>query len=120
MSDPSPPVLVIGAGPSGLALALWLARRGIRARIIERERTPPATSRAIAVQARTLELYRQLGIAEPAIARGRPLEALNLWVSGHKVAHIPFGELARGKSPYPFVLMLAQDEHERLLEEELA
>ncbi|HVR04226.1 MAG TPA: FAD-dependent monooxygenase [Polyangia bacterium] len=112
-------VLVAGAGPTGLALALWLARSGVRARVVEREPSPPRTSRAIAVQARTLELYRQLGIADDAVARGRTLEALNLWVHGEKVAHIPFGDIGSGRSKFPFMLMLAQDEHERLLTAEL-
>jgi 2-polyprenyl-6-methoxyphenol hydroxylase-like FAD-dependent oxidoreductase len=112
-------VLVVGAGPTGLSLALWLAGAGVRVRIVEREPTPPRTSRAIAVQARTLELYRQLGIAEDAVARGRALGALNLWVGGKKEAHIPFGDIGGGRSRYPFVLMLAQDEHERLLAKEL-
>ncbi|HEY2899379.1 MAG TPA: FAD-dependent monooxygenase [Polyangia bacterium] len=113
-SDPCQ-VLIAGAGPTGLALALWLARAGVRVRIVERESSPPQTSRAIAVQARTLELYRQLGIADPIIAAGRTLDALNVWVRGHKVAHVPFGDIGRGRSGYPFVLMLAQDQHERLL-----
>jgi len=114
------PVLIAGAGPSGLALALWLAQAGIRPRVIERESVRPTTSRAIAVQARTLELYRQLGIADEVIAHGLRLDALNFWVDAKKVARLPFGELARGKSPYPFILMLSQDQHERLLEEALA
>jgi 2-polyprenyl-6-methoxyphenol hydroxylase-like FAD-dependent oxidoreductase len=112
-------VLVVGAGPTGLALALWLAGAGVRVRVIERAPKPPRTSRAIAVQARTLELYRQLGIAEAAIARGRSLAAINLWVAGEKAAHVPFGDIGTGRSLYPFVLMLSQDEHERLLAAEL-
>ena len=120
LQDSVSPVLIAGAGPSGLALALWLARAGVRPRIIERAPTRPATSRAIAVQARTLEFYRQLGIADEVIAHGLRLDALNFWVAGQKITRLPFGELARGKSPYPFILMLAQDQHERLLEEALA
>jgi 2-polyprenyl-6-methoxyphenol hydroxylase-like FAD-dependent oxidoreductase len=115
-----PQVLVVGAGPTGLSLALWLARAGVRVRIVEREPEAPRTSRAIAVQARTLEFYRQLGIADEAIERGRTLEALNFWVDGQKAAHIAFGDIGRGRSDFPFVLMLAQDEHERLLTAELA
>jgi 2-polyprenyl-6-methoxyphenol hydroxylase-like FAD-dependent oxidoreductase len=113
-------VLVSGAGPTGLALALWLARAGVSVRVIERDPSPPLTSRAIAVQARTLELYRQLGIADEAIGRGRKLDALNLWLRGEKAAHIAFGDIGSGRSKFPFVLMLAQDEHERLLDAALA
>ncbi|HVU51206.1 MAG TPA: FAD-dependent monooxygenase [Polyangia bacterium] len=112
-------VLVVGAGPTGLSLALWLAGAGVRVRVVERALKPPRTSRAIAVQARTLELYRQLGIADEAVARGRPLAALNLWVAGEKAAHVPFGDIGSGRSLFPFVLMLSQDEHERLLAAEL-
>jgi len=117
--DSVSPVLIAGAGPSGLALALWLARAGVRPRIIECQPARPATSRAIAVQARTLEFYRQLGIADEVIAQGLRLEALNFWVAGHRLTRLPFGEVAGGKSPYPFILMLAQDQHERLLEQAL-
>jgi 2-polyprenyl-6-methoxyphenol hydroxylase-like FAD-dependent oxidoreductase len=119
MPAASTQVLVVGAGPTGLALALWLAGAGVRVRIVERAPKPPSTSRAIAVQARTLELYRQLGIADEAVARGRPLAALNFWVRGEKAAHVPFGDIGSGRSLYPFALMLAQDEHERVLGAEL-
>ena len=53
-------VLIIGAGPTGLVLALWLRRQGVKVRIIDKTPGPGTTSRALAVQARTLELYRQL------------------------------------------------------------
>ena len=52
-------VLIVGAGPTGLVLAIWLARSGIRVRIIDKAPEPGTTSRALAVQVRTLELYRQ-------------------------------------------------------------
>ena len=72
-SDPD--VLIVGAGPTGLVLALWLTRLGIPVRIIDKTAEPGTTSRALAVQARTLEFYRQIGIADEVIARGRQVSA---------------------------------------------
>jgi 2-polyprenyl-6-methoxyphenol hydroxylase-like FAD-dependent oxidoreductase len=113
MADPQ--VLIVGAGPTGLALALWLARLGVRVRLVDRAAEPGTTSRALAVQARTLELYRQLGLAEDLVARGLEFAAANLWIRGRRVARAAFGEMGRGLSPYPYMLILPQDEHERLL-----
>ncbi len=62
-------VLIIGAGPTGLILALWLTKFGVKVRIIDKTAEPGTTSRALAVQARTLELYRQLDLAD-AVVRG--------------------------------------------------
>ena len=64
-------VLISGAGPTGLVLALALAKQGVRPCIIDRAAGPGTTSRAMAVQARTLELYRPLGLAEEVAAAGR-------------------------------------------------
>jgi 2-polyprenyl-6-methoxyphenol hydroxylase-like FAD-dependent oxidoreductase len=64
------PVLIVGAGPTGLVLALWLTRLGVPVRIIDKAAEPGTTSRALAVQARTLEFYRQVGIAAAVVERG--------------------------------------------------
>jgi 2-polyprenyl-6-methoxyphenol hydroxylase-like FAD-dependent oxidoreductase len=113
-------VLVAGAGPTGLVLALWLRRLGVAVRIVDRAAEPGTTSRALGVQARTLEFYRQLGIAEPVVGRGLEFAAANLWARGRRAARAAFGEMGRGLSPYPYMLILPQDEHERLLIERLA
>ena len=63
-------VLIVGAGPTGLVLATWLASRGIRIRIIDKTAEPGRTSRALAVQSRTLEFYRQLGFADDVVGAG--------------------------------------------------
>jgi 2-polyprenyl-6-methoxyphenol hydroxylase-like FAD-dependent oxidoreductase len=112
-------VLIAGAGPTGLVLALWLVRQGVRVRIVDQLPMPGTTSRAIGVVPRTLELYRQLGLADTIVERGHVLGALNLWVGGERVAHARLGEMGEGISPYPFLLMFPQDEHERLLIERL-
>jgi 2-polyprenyl-6-methoxyphenol hydroxylase-like FAD-dependent oxidoreductase len=108
-------VLIVGAGPTGLVLALWLTRMGVRVRIVDKTAEPGTTSRALAVQARTLELYSQMGIADAVIERGRKTVAVNLWVAGKKTAHAVFGEMGAGLSPFPYALIFPQDEHERLL-----
>src|ERR1700680_5006290 len=86
-------VLIIGAGPTGLVLALWLTRLGMRVRIVDKTAEPGTTSRALAVQARTLELYSQIGLADAVIERGHRTIAVNLWVSGRKAARAVFGAM---------------------------
>jgi 2-polyprenyl-6-methoxyphenol hydroxylase-like FAD-dependent oxidoreductase len=113
------PVLIVGAGPTGLALALWLTRLGIAVRIVDETAEPGTTSRALAVQGRTLELYRQLGIADAVIDGGSQIAALNFWVRGLRAAHATLGRLGEGLTPYSFVLVFPQDAHERLLIERL-
>ena len=87
-------VLIAGAGPTGLVLALWLTRLGVRVRIVDQTATPGTTSRALAVQARTLELYRQVGLADAVVERGHKLVAGNLWVSGAHASRFVFGAMA--------------------------
>ena len=113
-------VLIVGAGPTGLVLALWLTRMGVRVRIVDKTAEPGTTSRALAVQARTLELYNQIGLADAVIERGWKTIAVNLWVDGKKAAHAVFGEMGAGVSPFPYALIFPQDEHERLLIDRLA
>ena len=113
-------VLIVGAGPTGLVLALWLTRLGVRVRIVDKTAEPGTTSRALAVQARTLELYRQIGLADAVIEKGRRSAAVNLWVAGKQAAHAVFGSMGAGLSPFPYALIYPQDEHERLLVEQLA
>jgi 2-polyprenyl-6-methoxyphenol hydroxylase-like FAD-dependent oxidoreductase len=108
-------VLIIGAGPTGLVLALWLTRLGVRVRIIDKTAEPGTTSRAVAVQARTLELYRQVGLADAVVEAGVKVAAANLWVRGAKAARLPLGRMGEGLSPFPYALTYPQDAHERLL-----
>lgn len=118
MSDTQ--VLIVGAGPTGLVLALWLTRVGVRVRIIDKAAEPGTASRALVVHARTLEFYRQLGIADDVLRRGLPFTAANLWARGRRAAHIDFGAMGKGLSPFPYLVIFPQDLHERLLIERLA
>jgi 2-polyprenyl-6-methoxyphenol hydroxylase-like FAD-dependent oxidoreductase len=113
-------VLIVGAGPTGLVLALWLTRLGVAVRLIDSAPQGGTTSRALAVQARTLELYRQFGLADAVVEQGLQVPAINLWVSGRHETRAAFGNLGEGLSPFPFALVFPQDEHERLLTHRLS
>ena len=107
-------VLVVGAGPTGLVLALWLTKLGVNVRIIDKTSQPGTTSRAVAVQARTLELYRQLDLSDAVMSHGHTVPAINLWVQGENEARISLETVNAGLTPYG-PLIFPQDEHEKLL-----
>lgn len=112
-------VLIVGAGPTGLMLANQLARRGVRTRIVDRHSGPAQQSRALGVQARTLEIYAHLGIAGRALELGKPSTGANLWANGRRAARVPLGEAGRFVTPYPFILVLGQDDNERIMGDRL-
>ena len=112
-------VLIIGAGPTGLALALWLSKLKIRVRIIDKTSAPGTTSRALAVQARTLELYRQLDLSDAVVENGHRVAAANFWVRGEPVTRLPLTGIGEDLTPYAFLEMFPQDKHEQLLIERL-
>jgi 2-polyprenyl-6-methoxyphenol hydroxylase-like FAD-dependent oxidoreductase len=118
-TSPAAQVLIAGAGPTGLVLALWLTRLGVRVRIIDRTAEPGTTSRALAVQARTLELYRQLDLTEAVLDGGWRVPAINLWAQGDAKARVPFEVIGSDLTPYAYMLIFPQDLHERLLIERL-
>src|ERR1700728_1704294 len=113
-------VLIVGAGPTGLVLALWLTHLKVPVRLIDRATEPGTTSRALAVQARTLELYDQIHLARSVVDRGHRVQAVNFWGAGKRRASALFGDLAATLSPSAFALVFPQDEHERLLIDRLA
>ena len=112
-------VLVVGAGPTGLMLANQLGRRGVHALIIDRHSGPAQETRAVAVQARSLEIYAKLGIVDRAQELGARATGANLWAEGRHTARIPLGDIGQSLSPFPFVLMLGQDDNERIMGEHL-
>ena len=112
-------LLIVGAGPTGLSLALALTKSGVTPRIIDKNPGPGLQSRAMAVQARTLEFYHQMDLADDVVRRGIKIERGHIHEGGHEVATIEFGDFGAGLSPYPFVLSFPQDEHERILVDRL-
>ncbi|HEY2475313.1 MAG TPA: FAD-dependent monooxygenase [Candidatus Cybelea sp.] len=118
-------VLIVGAGPTGLVLAINLARRGVPFRLIDAAQGPGEHSRAIVVQARTLEFYQQLGFANAVVAEGIVAQRIHFRESARdgrsrELIQLRFGEIGKGLSPYPFALIYPQDDHERFLEKRLA
>ena len=114
------PVLIVGAGPTGLVLALWLTRLGVAVRIIDKTAEPGTTSRALAVQARTLEFYRQVGLADAARRgrrQGRGRQPLGQEAPRPRACLC--SDIGEGLTPFPFALIFPQDAHERLLIERL-
>ena len=114
-----PKLLIVGAGPTGLVLALWLTRMGVPVRIIDKAPGPGTTSRATIIHARNLEFYHQLDVDQTAISGGLELKTINLWIRGKNAAHLSITDFGKGMSPYPYVLIFPQDKQERMLTEEL-
>ena len=90
-------VLIVGAGPTGLMLANQLVRRGVRVRIIDRHAGPAQQTRALGVQARTLEIYAKLGIVDRALELGKIGTGANIWAQGRKMARVPLGDAGRSR-----------------------
>ncbi len=109
-------VLVVGAGPCGLAAAMSLARARIPVRLIDRAAQPGCHTRAIGIQARTLELFEQHRIVEPFLELGHRAHVANLYSNGQRRARLDFDPLA---TRYPYLLFLDQTVTERLLTEHL-
>lgn len=112
-------VLIVGGGPTGLVLAHWLKRLAIPFRLIDKELEPGTTSRALVMHARTLEFYQQMGLAETIVHQGLRFTAVNLWANGEHRGRVPIGDIGEGLSPFPYMLIYPQDEHEKFLIGEL-
>ena len=110
-------VLIVGAGPTGLMLANQLAQRELRPLLIDRHSEPARETRALGVQARSMEIYAQLGILDRALELGHKGTGANIWARGRRSARVPLGETGTGATPYPFVFILGQDDNERIMGE---
>jgi 2-polyprenyl-6-methoxyphenol hydroxylase-like FAD-dependent oxidoreductase len=108
-------VLIVGAGPTGLALACQLIRHGVDFVIIDKKETTTPHSKAIGVQARTLEIYEQIGLADKLISLGAPAEKIRMFAGGRIRGDVQFIDIGAGLSRYPYVLIVEQGKHERLV-----
>jgi 2-polyprenyl-6-methoxyphenol hydroxylase-like FAD-dependent oxidoreductase len=109
-------VLIVGAGPTGLTLAIRLQQAGVDHLLIDRLAAGQNLSRAGVIHAHTLEMLEPLGVVPPMLAEGMALTRFAVRDRLHRLLAIDF---ARLPSRYPFVLMLPQDVTERILSERL-
>ncbi len=113
-------VVIVGAGPTGLSMAVQLLRYDVDFIILEKREESSEFSKAIAVQARSLEIFAETGLAEKAVAEGSIIEELNIFKSGKRKVKLQLKNLGEGISPYPFVLSLEQYRTEKLLIDHLS
>ena len=110
-------VLVVGAGPTGLAAAADALRQGLSVHIVERRATRAPYSKALVLHARTMEALELLGCADDLVQRGQPFRALNVHTDpGRHTARIDLLNRAWGDTRYPFWLSVPQYETEQVLE----
>jgi 2-polyprenyl-6-methoxyphenol hydroxylase-like FAD-dependent oxidoreductase len=108
-------VLIVGAGPTGLAIACQLIRYGVDFVIIDKKEGTTPFSKAIGVQARTLEIYEQIDLAQKLIDEGSITRSVRILEGGEARVEIPLRQLGEGMSPYPYLLIVEQGKHEHLL-----
>ncbi|MEU7802922.1 FAD-dependent oxidoreductase [Micromonospora arborensis] len=117
MLPTSTDVLVVGAGPTGLATALTLARRGVEVTVLDQQAEPPTTSRAAVVHAYTLEVLDRIGAAAPLVAQGVRSPRFTVRDRDRMLLSVPFHELP---SRFPYALLVSQSVTETVLTERLA
>jgi 2-polyprenyl-6-methoxyphenol hydroxylase-like FAD-dependent oxidoreductase len=105
-------VLIVGAGPAGLTMAIELYRRGISFRIIDKQLKPIDTSNALVLHARTLEIWKEQGILDKALQNGVIIKAIEIYDNDKHLLHLGFDSI---NSMYPFALCYPQSETEKLL-----
>jgi 2-polyprenyl-6-methoxyphenol hydroxylase-like FAD-dependent oxidoreductase len=110
------PILIVGAGPTGLVLAIELARRGVPHVLIDQRPKPQVWDRAAVVKARTLEILAALGLSSEFLARGTVIRGTDFYCAGSRKASFRFQVL---DTPFPLMLGLSEGVTEEILTREL-
>ena len=116
MADMSTDILIVGAGPAGLATAIGLAERGVDFLIVDALHEAQNTSRAAVIHAATLEAMGKLGVSDRLVAQGIKVPHFRIRDRDSTLLHIDFSVLS---SQTPYALMIPQDESEQILIERL-
>ncbi len=110
------PVAIVGAGPTGVLLAIELARRGVEVRVLDKQIERSPATRAIGIHARTLEVFAQLGVVDEFLELGHRVSGISFHTQAGARLRARFGLL---DSPYRLLLTLSQAETQRILETRL-
>jgi 2-polyprenyl-6-methoxyphenol hydroxylase-like FAD-dependent oxidoreductase len=114
-STQSTDVLIVGAGPSGLMMACQLARHGISFRIIDRKDQSASYSGALILQARSLEILDQMGIANKALEEGIIAQKISISFNGKKPLGLNLKGIGTSLTKFPYLLMIEQSKTEQIL-----
>lgn len=109
-------ILIVGAGPTGLMLACQLSRFNVDFQIIDKKSGTTTRSKALGVQARSMEIYDQLGLIDKAFAQGKIADGAWFFAKGKIAGQLPLGRFGQGLSPFPYLFILEQSKNEALLE----
>ena len=112
-----PSILIVGAGPAGLAAAIECARKGFSVRIVDKVAEGTKESRAVAVNVKTLRLLEASGATAKLIAKGVHMQGMRFIIDGKVAAHIRLASLPK---PYDYLLALPQSDTEAILRDTLA
>lgn len=113
-------VLIVGSGPTGLMLAILLERLGLSFRIIDKNAGPAKESRALGIQARSMELFHKLGLIQHFLEKGTKVRGANVYLNGKEKLAVNLEDMAREDTLYPFMFLLSQRETELILLNHLA
>ena len=106
-------VLIAGAGPVGLVMAIELARYGVGVRIIDKQAQRTDKSKALVIWSRSLEELARAGCSAGLVDAGYKVSSLNISADGKSIAHVSLEGLP---TPFSYGLMIPQSDTERILD----